>query len=309
LIAASAPDTGSFNWTVPALYSEDCRVRVVARDAALNTGEAVSDEVFTIAPALRTVYNFGTGAGVDKFAYGNSTSSWTAVNGQRTPVGATTALTALQYPTIATSNATIASESDANRYNSPTAGSGSEPTQRYEFTIADAALLDDVKVEWEGFISDCSQAELYVWDYVGNNWGDGRGLLGDNRHMDSKAFQRRDAVLSGNIRSSIGRFIGGTGGNQLTVMAYSERGTSTTAYRMCTDYVAVTTTIAYVPGDLNCDGQTNFDDITAFTTALVGQSTYEAAFPSCYHFLADANSDGNVNFDDIDGFVAILIGG
>ncbi len=60
------------------------------------------------------------------------------------------------------------------------------------------------------------------------------------------------------------------------------------------------------PGDLNCDGLVNFDDIDAFVLALGGPAGYAAAFPDCDVTLADLNEDGAVNFDDIDPFVAAL---
>ncbi len=62
-------------------------------------------------------------------------------------------------------------------------------------------------------------------------------------------------------------------------------------------------------GDMNCDGQVNFDDIDPFVLALVGQSEYEAAWPACEWMNADADDSGIVNFDDIDGFVEALTGG
>jgi len=60
------------------------------------------------------------------------------------------------------------------------------------------------------------------------------------------------------------------------------------------------------PGDLNCDGVVNFDDIDAFVLALGGPAGYGAVFPDCDVTLADLNEDGAVNFDDIDPFVAAL---
>jgi len=63
------------------------------------------------------------------------------------------------------------------------------------------------------------------------------------------------------------------------------------------------------PGDLNCDGQVNFDDIDPFVLALSGQAAYEAQYPLCPHRHADCNGDGTVDFDDIDRFVAALAGG
>ncbi len=63
------------------------------------------------------------------------------------------------------------------------------------------------------------------------------------------------------------------------------------------------------PGDLNCDGAVDFDDIDAFVLSLTGRAAYEAAFPSCRWHHGDINRDGDVTFDDIDPFVALLSGG
>jgi len=56
---------------------------------------------------------------------------------------------------------------------------------------------------------------------------------------------------------------------------------------------------------MNCDGDVDFDDIDAFTTALSGQATYEAAYPDCRWLNADCDGDGDVDFDDIDAFTAL----
>jgi hypothetical protein len=60
------------------------------------------------------------------------------------------------------------------------------------------------------------------------------------------------------------------------------------------------------PGDLNCDGSVDFNDIDPFVLALSGQAAYYAVWPNCNWLNADCNQDGNVNFDDIDPFVALL---
>jgi hypothetical protein len=62
------------------------------------------------------------------------------------------------------------------------------------------------------------------------------------------------------------------------------------------------------PGDMNCDGDVNFDDIEAFVAALSSQAAYEAEYPDCDWYNADCNSNGNVDFDDVDAFVALLAG-
>jgi hypothetical protein len=64
-----------------------------------------------------------------------------------------------------------------------------------------------------------------------------------------------------------------------------------------------------LPGDLNCDGRADFDDIDPFVLALTGRAAYEAEYPGCPWLNADCNSDGNVDFADIDWFVALLASG
>ncbi len=65
-------------------------------------------------------------------------------------------------------------------------------------------------------------------------------------------------------------------------------------------------TAPYTPGDMNCDGVVNFDDINAFVIALSGQAAYEYLYPDCYWMNADTDNSGDVDFDDINGFVALL---
>ncbi len=76
-------------------------------------------------------------------------------------------------------------------------------------------------------------------------------------------------------------------------------------------YVNGTTGIVVIvrPGDANCDGLVNFDDINAFVTSLTGEAAYQAAFPGCEYYNNDANLDGGVNFDDIGAFVCCLVSG
>jgi hypothetical protein len=62
-------------------------------------------------------------------------------------------------------------------------------------------------------------------------------------------------------------------------------------------------------GDMNCDGQADFDDINPFVLALSSPKTYEASYPECYLLYGDCNADGLVDFDDINPFVGILSGG
>lgn len=58
------------------------------------------------------------------------------------------------------------------------------------------------------------------------------------------------------------------------------------------------------PGDLDCDGTVNFDDIDRFVEALSYPGGAGWPHPECPWSNGDCNADGNVNFDDIDPFVA-----
>jgi subtilisin-like proprotein convertase family protein len=60
------------------------------------------------------------------------------------------------------------------------------------------------------------------------------------------------------------------------------------------------------PGDMNCDGNVDFDDINPFVVALVGEQGYRNRYGDCDYMLGDVNGDGGVDFDDINPFVALL---
>ncbi len=64
----------------------------------------------------------------------------------------------------------------------------------------------------------------------------------------------------------------------------------------------------FFPGDANCDGRVDFDDINPFVSLLAG--SYSQEFPDCDGPLScDFDHNGTVDFDDINPFVAILAGG
>jgi hypothetical protein len=77
------------------------------------------------------------------------------------------------------------------------------------------------------------------------------------------------------------------------------------AYVTCTDQGLVVFALR-TPGDLNCDGRVDFDDIDPFVAALSGPTVYTATYPACPQQNGDCNGDGEINFDDIDTFVALL---
>jgi len=99
--------------------------------------------------------------------------------------------------------------------------------------------------------------------------------------------------------------------NQPTVYLRWTMGTTDSSWRFCgwnIDDVEVWAAdpngCPPAPGDLNCDGAVNFDDIEPFVLALSGPEGYGGAYPNCDWLRADCNGDGVVDFDDIDAFVA-----
>jgi hypothetical protein len=105
--------------------------------------------------------------------------------------------------------------------------------------------------------------------------------------------------------------LAGVADNQPTVYLQWSLGPTDATWHYCgwnIDDVQVWAVSAVRPGDLNCDGVVNFDDINAFVLAIGDPAGYEAQFPLCNRMNADCNGDSLMNFDDINGFVALLSG-
>jgi hypothetical protein len=288
-IASAIPDTGSYSWSVPAgLRSDAARVRVTARATDGDTVIAVGNP-FRVAPGTRTRYDFASGAGVDRFATGSQTTSWTTASASSLPV--TTALTSAQYAALATSNAS-GGDTDANRYISPAIASGSEATHVFRVRVAeDPASVDELRITWEGYADNCTQAELYVWDVVQSQWGDAAGLVGQNRFADSFAGNRDEAMTVA-IRSNIGNFVASDG--TVRFMVYAERAADETFH----DYVAVDVTTLdpapACPGDFDANGSVDGADLGLLL----------AAWGPCAECAFDLNGDGIVDGADLGEMLA-----
>lgn len=57
-------------------------------------------------------------------------------------------------------------------------------------------------------------------------------------------------------------------------------------------------------GDMDCDGDIDFDDINPFVEALAGAAVWP--YPDCPWLNGDCDGDGDVDFDDINPFVALI---
>jgi agmatine deiminase len=252
VIVSGYPQFGEFDWTVPAAATSEAVVRVTAWDTDGNFDVAVSETTFALADAPQHVYDFSTGAGVDKWAWGYQSQTWSSLDGVRRPAATAIEIETLvagAYAQIAASDAT-GSDSDTNRYDAPTPIAGRESTHIFEFIIDEApADMLDIGILWEGYGDACLQMELYLWDDVEGNWAGSDGLFGENRYFDNFAGNR-DEALEAHIRSDFDRYIVGSG--KLTLLVYGERQGEESFH----DYVAVTVTYmdAAIPGDLDGDG-------------------------------------------------------
>ena len=63
-----------------------------------------------------------------------------------------------------------------------------------------------------------------------------------------------------------------------------------------------------ITGDMDCDWDVDFDDISWFVLALRSESDYESIFGVPPELKGDIDVNGNHDFGDIDGFVDLLRG-
>jgi hypothetical protein len=63
-----------------------------------------------------------------------------------------------------------------------------------------------------------------------------------------------------------------------------------------------------MPGDMDGDGNVEFDDVEGFLLGLNDASAYEAIYGLAAAVRGDTDGDGDLDFDDIGGFVSLLSG-
>jgi agmatine/peptidylarginine deiminase len=280
-IASGLPDSGAFDWQVPEASSASALIQAVVRSVDGDVAVAMSN-AFRIGPGVMTVYDFSTGAGVDRFGSGHQTSSWVAgVSGKISPVAV--ALTSANYLAMASSNAG-GGNSDPNRFIAPTISSGQEATHLFRFTIAeDPAEVDEITVLWEGYAERCTQAELYLWDYSSGQWGDGRGFIGQNR-FGANFAGNRDGLLRIRLQEALTDVIGPDG--TVRALVYAQRPGDRTFH----DFLSVTVKqLLECSGDLDGDGSVGGADLGV----LLG------AWGPCPGCPADLDGDGTVDGADL----------
>jgi len=68
----------------------------------------------------------------------------------------------------------------------------------------------------------------------------------------------------------------------------------------------ITNIVVVRPGDMDCDGDVDFDDIDDLVLGLTNPTQYEDQFGIPPDLKGDTDGDGDLDFDDIPGFVDIL---
>jgi hypothetical protein len=74
------------------------------------------------------------------------------------------------------------------------------------------------------------------------------------------------------------------------------------------DNISALEAMQIVIGDMDCDGDTDFDDIDDFVLGLNDPVAYENMFGVPPSLKGDTDADEDLDFDDIEGFVQILQG-
>jgi agmatine/peptidylarginine deiminase len=218
---ATTTDTGSYLWTPNNRVTDATGMRfmIIATSSTGSTTEVESNP-FSLSSGNLARYDFSSGAGVNRFAYGSQTASWSSINANPLPVN--TQLTSTNYSRLATSNAVGGDDADTNRYIAPVPSpTSNESTHVFNFQLASPInQMAQLDVVWEGYGDFATQVELYVWDRVTQNWGDGAGLTGVNRYMDSWSGNL-DGLLAGSIRSNFSRYVDESG--LVRFLVYTDR--------------------------------------------------------------------------------------
>jgi hypothetical protein len=187
-------------------------------------------------------------------------------------------------------------------YNLSGGYTNSMPERNLTSTTINCTGLVGIKLSFYRWLG----VEQSTWDHayvrISNNGGSTWNTIWQNPDttIDDGAWVRQEFDISAYAN------------NQANVKLRWTLGTTDTAWTYCgwnIDDVRLTTlvcTAPYTPGDLNCDGIIDFDDINPFVLAISGQATYEYLYPNCYWMNGDVNGDGDVNFDDINPFVALM---
>ncbi|MBK9127920.1 MAG: agmatine deiminase family protein [Phycisphaerales bacterium] len=287
-LATGLPNSGTYNWTVTGPNTTQARVRVVAHDGDGNSGADDSNANFTItANGPRVIYGFPL----------NTSPGWTTQGqwafGQPTGQGGTQH----GFPDPASGF------TGTNVYGVNLSGDYSTTVGGPWYVTTGPLDLDgvtSVKLRFRRWLN--SDFQPYVYAYVEGS---------SNGTTWATIWQNGTAEIAENTWSLQEYNIAALADNQPAFrLRWGYRvGSSAWAYSGWNiDDVELIGIPTLTPGDTDCDGDIDFDDIDPFIAALSGEAAYLAQYPDCYWLNADCNGDGLVDFNDIDAFVSLLGG-
>ncbi|MFV2067797.1 MAG: hypothetical protein ACC645_12555, partial [Pirellulales bacterium] len=177
--------------------------------------------------------------------------------------------------------------------------------QVYRFEVPDGQVLNEwsVALDWNrtftetagfGFTLDPSLADLDLILRAEDGPQAGEAINVSASRVDNVEHIYRNGRL-------------GTGGGALSPGSYA---IEVIADREGVDYaLAWFGSLELVTGDLDFDGDVDFDDVDGMVLGLNSASFYEDTFGVPPDDAGDTDDDGDLDFDDLDGFVTILVTG
>lgn len=164
------------------------------------------------------------------------------------------------------------------------------PGHTYRFVLADVRIEDDFDADlFFGF-------EYYGEANGGAKLGETVEQIDTSTTGNGLSFEMTGTAVPGTVYvRPVIRFdnVGHSGGSQRNAFVFAAGMTDTES----------------VPGDLNCSGLVDADDILPFVTALVDPALYVAEHPGCNIDNGNLNGDGAVDGMDVAYFVELLIDG
>ncbi len=182
--------------------------------------------------ALATVYNFGTGAGAQHFAYGISA-----------PLPMPPPINTVPNSAYSGSSYTALATSDNQRLATSVVEDGGNtivPAMRFVFTVTESrASINRLDILWEGGASEDGLLQVYIWNAAANSYA----LIGSREN----AKLPNDGIVTGAITSQAANFVDAN--NRVTILVhYFEGGAS-----IATDYVSLTVAGTTCDTNAQCD--------------------------------------------------------
>ncbi len=284
-VATGEANDGVFAWTVPALPTTQARIKVVATDADGNEGADASDADFTItANGPRVIHAFPL----------DTNPGWTT-QGQWAwgrPMGG------------------------GGQYGSPDPTSGHTGLNVYGYNLNGDYAPNIPEYHLTSLPLDCrnhTQVKLRFWRWLGVEGPtyDRASVRVSNNGTTWTTVWQNTAQVADQAWTPMELDISAVANNQGTVYLRWTMGPTDSSWQFCgwnIDDIEIVAVPVLTPGDMNCSGVVDFDDIGPFVLALTGPAAYAAQYPHCPWLNGDCDGNGTVDFDDIDPFVALLGG-